>query len=115
MMSIILHITKRSDWTEAQTLGSYRADSFASQGFIHCSTPEQVIAVANVIFHGQRDLVILGIDEDKVVPEIRFENLDGGDNLFPHIYGPLNLDAVAQVVDFDPLPDGSFALPDVFR
>ena len=138
MTTIILHIAKRSDWTEAQRLGNYTADSLDTEGFIHCSKPDQVIAVANFIFRGQSNLVILEIDEAKVIPEIRFENLDGGNSsgddellgecsdtaafsrsveekLFPHIYGPLNLDAVTQVVDFDPLPDGSFELPEAFR
>jgi uncharacterized protein (DUF952 family) len=114
-MAIIVHITKRDAWTEAQTLGIYRTASLDTGGFIHCSRPDQAIAVANFIFHGQSDLVILGIDEAKVVAEIRHENLDGGDKLFPHIYGPLNLDAVTQVVDFGPLPDGTFELPEAFR
>jgi len=131
----ILHIAKRSDWTEAQSLGSYKADSLDTEGFIHCSKPDQVIAVANFIFHGQSELVILAIDEDKVRGEIRYEfgnssedaellgecsNADAfsgsiGEKLFPHIYGPLNVDAVTHVVDFDPLPDGTFELPEVFR
>lgn len=134
-MSIILHIAKKEDWTKAQALGSYRAESLASQGFIHCSTPNQAIAVANFIFRGQRDLVLLVIDADKVVAEIRLENGNSseddellgecsdtsafsrsvGDKLYPHIYGPLNLNAVTQVVDFDPLQDGTFELPAVFR
>ncbi len=112
---IILHITKRDTWTEAQALGSYRADSLDTEGFIHCSTSEQVIAVANFIFRGQSNLVILEIDEAKVVPEIKYECPDGGEEPYPHIYGPLSLDAVTQVVDFNPLPDGFFELPDVFR
>jgi uncharacterized protein (DUF952 family) len=111
-MKLILHIAKRSDWTEAQSIGSYKADSLETEGFIHCSTPDQVVAVANFIFHGERDLVLLGIDAGKVVAEIRFENLEGGDTLYPHIYGPLNVDAVTQVVDFDSLQDGTFELPE---
>jgi uncharacterized protein (DUF952 family) len=131
-MSIILHITKRDAWTEAQTLGSYRAASLDTEGFIHCSTSDQLIAVANFIFRSQSNLVILEIDETKVVSEIRFEIGNSSEDdellgecsdtaafsrpveekLFPHIYGPLNLDAVTQVVDFDPLPDGTFELPE---
>ena len=123
-MSIILHITKKEDWAKAQATGSYRAESLASQGFIHCSTPAQVVAVANFIFRGQRDLVLLVIDSARVIAEVRLENLDGGnsaqnddlpdDKLYPHIYGPLNVDAVTLVVDFDPLPDGTFELPESF-
>ena len=112
-MSIILHITKRSQWEEAQKAGRYEADTLHSQGFIHCSKPDQVVAVANFLFRHQTDLVLLCIDPDKVVPQIRYENLEGGEKVFPHIYGPLNLDAVAVVCSFQPGPDGTFALPEV--
>jgi uncharacterized protein (DUF952 family) len=111
-MSIIMHVTKRDAWTEAQAIGSYRAASLDTEGFIHCSRPDQAIAVANFIFRGQSDLVILGIDEAKVISEIKYDYPLGGKEPYPHIYGPLNLDAVTQVVDFDPLPDGTFELPE---
>jgi len=110
-MSAILHITRQADWEQAQTQGSYRADTLASQGFIHCSRPEQVIPVANHLFRGQTDLVLLVIDRDKVRAPIRDENLEGGESLYPHIYGSLNLDAVVDVLDFPPRADGSFMLP----
>jgi len=111
-MGIILHIAERSDWEQAKASGSYRADTLASQGFIHCSTPEQVIHVANAFFQGQEGLVLLCIDTAKVDAEIRHENLEGGDERFPHVYGPLDVDAVLSVLDFRPQPDGTFALPE---
>ncbi len=55
--------------------------------------------------------MLLVIDTDKVDAEIIYENLEGGDQLFPHIYGHLNCDAVVKVVDFEPDADGYFALP----
>ena len=113
-MAVILHIAKKKDWIEAQASGSYRADSLATQGFIHCSRPHQVIAVANFIFRGQSDLVLLGIDTDKVIAEIRSECPEGGNQPYPHIYGPLNVDAVIRAMDFTPLPDGTFELPETY-
>jgi uncharacterized protein (DUF952 family) len=110
-MTTILHIARKTDWEQARAEGSYRADTLASEGFIHCSTPEQVIPVANHLFRGQPDLVLLVIDRDKVRAPIRDENLEGGTTLYPHIYGPLNLDAVRSVLDFPPRADGSFELP----
>jgi len=110
-MTTILHIARKMDWEQARAEGSYRADTLASEGFIHCSTPEQVIPVANHLFRGQPDLVLLVIDRDKVRAPIRDENLEGGTTLYPHIYGPLNLDAVRSVLDFPPRDDGSFELP----
>lgn len=110
-MAIIFHIAKREAWHQAQTEGIYRPEMFPIEGFIHCSTPEQVIQVANLRFRGQTGLVLLSIDSDRVNAEIRYENLEGGQKLFPHIYGGLSLDAVVKVSDFTPGADGYFSLP----
>ena len=110
-MARILHITKRGQWEQAKEDGCYEASSLKKQGFTHCSTANQVIRVANFLFAGQQGLVLLVIEEASVKPEVRYENLEGGEELFPHIYGPLNLDAVVDVVDFPPQPDGQFVLP----
>ena len=116
-MTTILHISSRADWHSAQAEGSYKADSLSAQGFIHCSRPDQVLGVANSPnrFDGQDGLVLLCIDPDLVRAEIRHENLDGGDDLFPHIYGPLNLDAVTDTLDFTRGDDGRFNLPEQLR
>lgn len=110
-MSIILHITKREDWEKAKTSGCYQAGTLDTEGFIHCSKPDQIIDVANCHFRGQSGLVLLCIDSEKVKSEIRYENLEGGKKLFPHIYGPLDLKAVVDVLDFRPQGDGNFELP----
>jgi len=110
-MSIILHITHQDQWELAQETGNYTAESLEAQGFIHCSTHEQVIEVANFLFKGQRGLVLLAIDREKVKHEVVYENLYGEDDLFPHIYGALNTDAVFEVYDFPPKNDGNFELP----
>ncbi len=109
-MTTILHITQREQWEEAQLAGTYRGDTLDSEGFIHCSTATQVIKVANFLFINQKGLVLLCIDSDKVKPEIRYEGVEE-DELFPHIYGALNIDAVSKVVDFEPGEDGFFELP----
>ena len=114
-MAIIFHVTKRTSWDEAQASGAYQPEMFPVEGFIHCSTREQVIPVANARFHGMRGLVLLSIDTDKVSPEIVYENLEGGQPLFPHIYGALNSDAVIDVANFEPGADGCFIFPDVSK
>ena len=111
-MSIILHIAKRSKWEAALDAGEYAADSLETAGYIHCSTPDQIISVANFLFRGQADLVMLCINTDKAESEIRYENCEDGSELFPHVYGPVNLDAVTRVCDFQPLSDGTFVLPE---
>jgi len=110
-MPIIFHITTRHAWEPATEQGSYRPEAFSTDGFIHCSTPEQVIQVANARFRGRSGLVLLSIDTDKVIPEIIHENLEGGQQLFPHIYGGLNIDAVSEFLEFEPGADGYFTLP----
>ena len=110
-MTPILHCTTHAAWDAAVAQGAYAADSLAQEGFIHLSTPAQILAVADARFRGQGGLVLLCVDAERLVPELRYENLEGGTLLFPHVYGPINLDAVRQVVAFPPEADGSFRLP----
>lgn len=92
---MIQHITTAAAWEAAQAAGSYRGDTLETEGFIHCSEPRQVAGVADAFYKGREGLVLLDVDPAKVKPEIKYE---GG---FPHVYGPLNLDAVTAV---RPLP-----------
>lgn len=109
---MILHICSEKAWEEAKVSGFYEAESLKSQGFIHCSKAEQIVKVANFNFRNQKDLILLLIDDKKVIPEIKYE--DGGSGeLYPHIYGQLNLDAVLSTTKFPCNPDGNFSLPDL--
>ena len=110
-MATILHITPKSKWQQSITRGQYAAESLRSEGFIHCSTVGQLMDTANRIFKGQDDLVILKIDTSDIVSVITYENLDGGSENYPQIYGPINHDAVKEVIEFPPSADGSFVLP----
>jgi len=109
-VSIILHITKREQWEKAKLEGVYRGDTLDSQGFIHCSTSQQIVKVANALYYAQRELVLLCIVTNRVQSEIKYESA-GNEELYPHIYGPLNVDAVVKVVDFEPTKNGEFVLP----
>lgn len=109
-MNTILHITLADRWTKAKNLGSYRSDTLATEGFIHCSTRSQVVGSANRFFTGLQDLVILVIDRDRVTAEVRDEGEDAR-NLFPHIYGELNIDAVVKTIDLQSGKDGLFVMP----
>ncbi|MBI3758550.1 MAG: DUF952 domain-containing protein [Deltaproteobacteria bacterium] len=115
---MILHILRRSEWEEALRLGTYRPPSLTAEGFIHCSTMAQVIDTANAFFRGATDLMILRIDERKLTSPLKFETPAGpGDDRprqsFPHIYGPLNLDAVIYAIEFPCEANGSFQLPEM--
>lgn len=106
---MILHITSKQEWLDAQARGEYVAPSLTSEGFIHCSTDKQILNVANAFYRGRTDLVVLSLDETRIRSEVKWEapagppaeNISEAD-LFPHIYGPINLDAIASVLDFQP-------------
>ena len=102
----ILHVTRRSAWQKAQEMGEYRADSLETEGFIHSSRPDQILRVANLYFPNGADLMLLAIDSTRLKSPLRWDPSEG--QLFPHIYGPLNLDAVIGRKGFAPDPDGIF-------
>jgi uncharacterized protein (DUF952 family) len=108
---VIFHITTKTAWDEAARAGSYRADTLETEGFIHCSSADQVAGVANVRFRGRDDLVLLWIDEARVLAEIKHEDASDGSGTFPHIYGPLDIDAVARVTEYRER-DGHFLAPE---
>jgi uncharacterized protein (DUF952 family) len=113
-MNPIYHITARTAWEEACILKSYRPVSLKLEGFIHCSKKEQVLRVANAFYAGQKNLLLLVVDPEKTTAEIRWEpGSDKPDELFPHIYGELNIDAVEKVVEFNADVDGHYSMPAV--
>ncbi|HEV2170645.1 MAG TPA: DUF952 domain-containing protein [Candidatus Binatus sp.] len=136
---MIAHIVKRSEWDDAVARGAYAPESFRVEGFIHCSTIAQVIDTANRFYRGQKDLIVLFIEEERLKAEVKYEapvaahrevGLDNptpnpfpngkgnrkekttGESdvaeLFPHLYGELNVDAVVRVVELPCEADGSF-------
>ncbi len=121
-MPLILHITSRERWQAVQVAGEYLDPSLEKEGFIHASTTEQVVRTGNRFYKGQAGLVLLCIDTDKLTAAWKFEDashpaplpdetLPSRPEQFPHIYGPLNVEAVVGVVDFVPGADGLFVLP----
>ncbi|PWU12199.1 MAG: DUF952 domain-containing protein [Terriglobia bacterium] len=113
---MIFHIVKRGDWQQALDRRRYEPPSLAAEGFIHCSTLTQTLDTANRLFRGQTDLLLLYIDPEAVAGPLEWEPpADPGDErqaeIFPHLYGALNLDAVVQAVPFPCDPDGSFRWP----
>jgi uncharacterized protein (DUF952 family) len=109
----IVHIARQADWDAALTSGTYRVSTLdrtlEQEGFIHCSQPDQVARVANAFYRGVDGLVLLIIEEDRIGPEVRYEAIGGGTERFPHIYGPLNVEAVVAVHRFEPGRDGVFS------
>lgn len=114
-MAELLHLADPADWDEAVRAGSYdrstRGASLAEVGYVHCSYAHQVERVASAVYADwEGDLVVLRIDPELLGVEVVEENLEGGDELFPHVYAPVPVDAVTSV---DPLRrvDGVWRLP----
>ena len=118
---MIYHITARKTWSEALQQGEYRAESLEKEGFIHCSTGTQVLPVAENYYKRQHGLVLLMIDPSLLSSDLKWEPPSGGspppgvpeDDLFPHVYGPINLDAVVKVFDLEADLNGRYTLPEI--
>lgn len=129
-MTLIFHIISRDAALLARQTGEYRAESLTSEGFIHFSGSHQVLGVARRFYTGQHGLVLLAVDPSRLTAQLKYEapvhpaaislknedfsgdeRLTDESNLFPHLYGPLNFDAVVATYDFEPDSNGQFSLP----
>lgn len=108
----IYHITSAAEVRQAGHTGEYAPSAFETEGFIHCSHPRQLIKVANARFRGRTDLMLLEIDPTRLACPVIEENLEGGAEMFPHIYGRLPMSAVIRIHEFPCTSTGSFELPD---
>ena len=108
---VLFHITSRTEANEARAKGTYAPSGFEAEGFIHCSNLEQVVHVANRRFFETPDLVLFEIESRRLDCPVVDENLEGGEELFPHIYGRLPMSVVVGVHDFPHQAGGSFRLP----
>ena len=114
-MKPIYYIARQQEFEEAQTMGHFTPPSFIEEGFVHCSFAHQTIRVANKYFLGQNDLLLVEIDRTKLAAPVIEENLSGGTELYPHIYGILNFSAIQAVFPLSCTEDGSFELPSGIR
>lgn len=113
--SPLFHIVRADSYEAARADGEYLPEGYERDGFIHCSYQEQVVGVANHLYRGQEGLVLLEIRREALDSEVIDENLEGGDTLFPHIYGPLPTSAVAAIHALHARSDGTFELPASIR
>jgi uncharacterized protein (DUF952 family) len=108
-MRRIYHLVPRSAWEQTAS-GPYRADSLADEGFIHCSNEDQVARVANQFYADQVDLLVLVIDTSRLAAPVRDEDPGTGER-FPHIFGPIEREAVVEVRELRRGPDGRWRFP----
>lgn len=110
----IYHITTNDLWESQKSSGAYTPVGYQNDGFIHCSTVSQVHYVASRFYHGQPGLIILEIDTTGMGDALVFENLEGGSELFPHIYSPIAVSSVHHVYGLKLDSDRSFVFPPPF-
>jgi uncharacterized protein (DUF952 family) len=111
-MTVIYHICRRAEWEAARNTGAYLGSSQdKADGFIHFSDAAQVRASAAKHRAGQDGLVLLAVDADRLGAALKWEPSRGG-VLFPHLYGPLPIDAVVAAYDLLLGADGLHDFPD---
>lgn len=110
-MTYVVHALSSSEWESFQETGEHRPSSLTSEGFVHCSKPGQMVVVADINHADDDDLVLLLLDESELDPPVRYESSDEGGSAFPHVYGPLSLDAVVDSFPFERDETG-YRLPD---
>ena len=107
MSQIIYKIAPEALWREAEKNGRFTGAAIdVADGFIHFSTTGQVRETAARHFAGQSDLLLIVIDGSRLGDALKYEVSRGG-ALFPHLYAPLDLEAVIWV---KPLPLGADGL-----
>ena len=92
---LIYHIVLPDVWESVKNSSSYSAASLETEGFIHCSYDHQLDGVIGRYYANEAELVILTIDPAKLTSELVEEPSTGGE-IYPNIYGPINLDAVVE-------------------
>jgi uncharacterized protein (DUF952 family) len=109
----IYKICPASAWREAERQGVYRGSADDKRdGYIHFSTAAQVPGTAAKYFSGQQGLFLVAVDADALGAALRWEPARGGD-LFPHLYGDLDVGAVLSIVDLTQRADGSHVIPEL--
>jgi uncharacterized protein (DUF952 family) len=108
MSEPLLHITERPLWDAARASGTYemstRGRTLQEEGFIHCSLRHQLPGVAAFLygsFAGPDELVVLVIDAERLGVPVRYEAMNPGGEEFPHVYGPIPVEAVVDVEAWD--------------
>ena len=103
---MIFHLTDSARWAQSVSAGEHTGSSrgveLADEGFIHCSTAVQWPATVERFYADAADLLLLHIDESLLTAPLVFEQLGEAPEPFPHLYGPLNLDAVVRVQQIRP-------------
>lgn len=105
---IIFHLVPSDDWKTYQDAGLYKPETLEEEGFIHCSNGSQVQEVANRYYKGKKNLMLIVIDVASLESDVKLEQAGDSEEKFPHIKGPLNIDAIIDKIKLEPEEDGTF-------
>ncbi len=97
-MTNIYHLTTREDWEKARERGEHIATSLQDEGFIHCCLEEQMPEILKRYYAGNADVVALRIDTSRLESMLVYEWSPALAQTFPHVYGPINIDSVTEVL-----------------
>ena len=95
-MALIYHLIRQDEWHGFLEADVYEPQSLQTEGFIHFSTREQVLATAGRFFAEESELVAIEIPEKRLKPHLRYEPTPDGED-FPHLYAALELDLIEEV------------------
>lgn len=111
MSQMIYHMCRADEWAAAVASGSYRGSSQdLADGFIHFSTAAQIVESARRHRAGQAGLLLVAIEAARLGDRLKWEP-SRGDDLFPHLYGPLDPAELASVHPLPLGPDGTHIFP----
>ena len=96
----IFHIATDADIANYTEHGEYQCASLESDGFIHCCDKDQLVGVVNRYYQNVDNVQLVILDPDKLDSPLIRENTVGGSELFPHVYGSINREAIKTVVPF---------------
>lgn len=107
----LFYIVRRADWLTYASPSGYAPPSLKKDGFLSLATPEQVVPMAQGLYPGQRDLLLLKLSVSAADPLLKWEVMPGSERSFPHYYGELPQLLVRKVYTLQPQRNGGFALP----
>lgn len=105
---LLFHLTTRDDWNQHKKSGNYEPESLEEEGFIHCSSGNQVEATANRLFADKDEILLLVIDASMIRDDIKYEEDSETGEKYPHIYGAISVNAIIDKIDIRAEDNGRF-------
>lgn len=105
---LLFHITTKENWKKYSKSGNYEPESLEEEGFIHCSTGDQVQETANTLFSDRDEILLLIIDGTMFREDIKYERDEESGQKFPHLYCSINTNAIIDKISVKAEDDGTF-------